>query len=118
MFCILLASGLWAWNYTPRSTYDTEKSSKQTNSGPTSKPGPNNLLRSLGISQLLLTILTLSTAHAQIITRISSAYPVWLWYVVISSQKSNSWMAGYIVQFLAMYGVIQGGLYASFLPPA
>lgn len=115
MYCILVASGSWAWSYKSQEILATKKN--QDKQVP-AQAGSINLLRSLAVSQLLLTALTLSTAHVQIITRISSAYPVWLWYVAISGQKSNARMVGYIVQFMVMYAVIQGGLFASFLPPA
>lgn len=115
MYCILIASGSWAWTYQFQEILAKEE--KQEEHVP-AQAGSINLIRSLGVSQLLLTALTLSTAHVQIITRISSTYPVWLWYVAISAQKSTAWMVGSIVQFMVMYAVIQGGLFASFLPPA
>jgi GPI mannosyltransferase 2 len=75
------------------------------------------ILRNLAVSQLLLTLLTFTTAHVQIITRISSAYPLWLWYSTVSTGKGNA-VVGNLAKFMVMYAVIQGGLFASFLPPA
>lgn len=115
MFCILMKSGLWAWTFSSRKSPTTGKEQADQVSA---SADAFNFVRSFGVSQLLLTALTLTTAHVQIITRISSAYPVWLWYVAISAQKSNGWMVGHMVQFVVMYAVVQGGLFASFLPPA
>jgi|SRR4051812_12544272 phosphatidylinositol glycan class V len=75
------------------------------------------VLRNLAVSQLALTTLTLTTAHVQIITRLASAYPVWLWYLA-SSCKESSLFGKTFVSFMMMYGLIQAGLFASFLPPA
>lgn len=75
------------------------------------------MVRNLAVSQLLLTLITFTTAHVQIITRISSAYPVWLWYAAMSFRKGDA-MAGILTKFMVMYAAIQGGLFASFLPPA
>jgi hypothetical protein len=75
------------------------------------------IVRNLAVSQLLLTLITCTTAHVQIITRLSSAYPVWLWYAVNLSGKGDA-MFGILTKFMVMYAAIQGGLFASFLPPA
>jgi len=77
----------------------------------------SNVIRVLAVSQLLLTTLTLTTAHVQIITRISSAYPVWVWYLATTYNVKGSMARGF-VSFMVMYSIIQGGLFASFLPPA
>ncbi|RDL39606.1 GPI mannosyltransferase 2 [Venustampulla echinocandica] len=84
----------------------------------TSISGVPNVLRNMAVSQLLLTVITLTTAHVQIITRISSAYPVWMWYATWTMQKGNGLAPRSFVRFLVMYAIIQGGLFASFLPPA
>jgi len=68
----------------------------------------------------------LTSYHVQIITRLSSGYPVWYWWLACltledekihlfgrtwhSSRIVSSWMIG--------YALIQAGLFASFLPPA
>ncbi len=79
----------------------------------------SQILRNMAAAQLALVLVTLFTAHVQIITRISSAYPVWMWYAAaVSTRKGDSFHAGLIVKFEVMYAIIQGGLFASFLPPA
>ncbi len=108
------------------------------------------LLQRFALPQLVLTVMAATSFHVQIITRISSGYPVW--YIVLamaiedatvanpgsrrarsnasiasqgvskttarSNQILSSKQVQYVVRGLVMYAVIQGGLYASFLPPA
>jgi phosphatidylinositol glycan class V len=76
------------------------------------------ILRNLAVSQLLLTLLTLTTAHVQIITRLSSAFPVWVWFLAMPSKGGASSLAKNAVRTMVMYGIIQGALFSLFLPPA
>lgn len=104
------------------------------------KPGPTStfthVLARLALPQLVLAVLTATTFHVQIVNRISSGYPVW--YIVLAiavhaepsrSIRGKMMEQGPIVGRLCrnvqmavrasvMYAIIQGGLYASFLPPA
>jgi GPI mannosyltransferase 2 len=116
MFAILVASGLWALRIRPNESATTRY---KVEDAQTSTQGPViQVIRTLAICQLMLVMLTSTTAHVQIITRISSAYPVWLWYVAISCRERNTLRVGGVVKFMVVYSVIQGGLFASFLPPA
>ncbi|KAI8635522.1 glycosyltransferase family 76 protein [Xylariaceae sp. FL1651] len=77
------------------------------------------LLRSMASTQVILTALAITSYHIQIITRLSSAYPVWYWW--LATQLSRNKTAGFgqnVVLFMVMYASIQGALFASFLPPA
>ncbi|PNS20229.1 hypothetical protein CAC42_5679 [Sphaceloma murrayae] len=96
------------------------------------------ILQALAAPQLLLSVLALTNFHVQIINRISSGYPAW--YMVLAmhivnaqdqakqAKSQNSGSPGSlllsaknssrIVKVMTMYAMIQGGLYASFLPPA
>ncbi|EFZ02420.1 mannosyltransferase (PIG-V, glycosyl transferase family 76) [Metarhizium robertsii] len=79
----------------------------------------NTFVRALAGSQVLIAILAITTYHVQIITRISSGYPAWYWWVgscLMDKRRQGYGVA--IVMFMVMYGGIQGGLFASFLPPA
>jgi len=89
-----------------------------------------NVLKRLGILQLVLASIVFTTANVQIITRIASAYPLlYIWiaqqiqsehHVSVKAEKSKT-QTGYaqtITRWMIMYALIQGGLYASFLPPA
>ena len=87
---------------------------------------PRSLLRIIALPQLVLTVLAVTNFHVQIITRIATGYP--LHYVWIASKLCDgsklrllggSWDIGrWTIRWMIMYGVVQGGLYASFLPPA
>ncbi|KAK6813999.1 hypothetical protein RU639_010576 [Aspergillus parasiticus] len=98
------------------------------------------LLRSLAAPQITLAILTFLKHHVQIITRMSSGYPVWyLWLAhalveghslassekvgVCRGKKETQIMKQYryarmTVFYMIVYALIQGVLFASFLPPA
>ncbi|KAF5617658.1 GPI mannosyltransferase 2 [Fusarium sp. NRRL 25303] len=77
------------------------------------------LVRTLAAVQTLLAVLAITNYHVQIISRISSAYPVWYWWVASCLMDKQRQYLGYgIVVFISMYAMIQGGLFASFLPPA
>lgn len=77
-----------------------------------------DILRNLAVSQLILTLLTLTTAHVQIINRLSSAFPVWVWFLAMPAKEGTSSLAKNAVRAMVMYGVIQGALFSLFLPPA
>jgi phosphatidylinositol glycan class V len=116
MISLMTVSGFWALNY---KTNEAIRSSKLQAEGKMRRESEGfPIVRNLAVSQLLLTLLTLTTAHVQIITRISSAYPVWLWYIAAVSQDGRSPLAGNVARFMVIYGVVQGGLFTSFLPPA
>lgn len=84
----------------------------------------NTLIR-LALPQLTAAVVILLCSHVQIITRLSSGYPlIYLWLASklvdgtgakISHEKK--WSKG-IIRWTVMYAMIQGGLFASFLPPA
>ncbi|CZR57088.1 related to Dolichyl-phosphate-mannose-protein mannosyltransferase [Phialocephala subalpina] len=115
MFAILIASGAWAIRYLPdQGSAQAGKIDREAEKELSRER--TNVLRNMAISQLFLVLLTLTTAHVQIITRISSAYPVWLWYLSKSSGEGR--LLGAFAKFMVLYCIIQGGLYASFLPPA
>jgi hypothetical protein len=41
-----------------------------------------------------------------------------MWFLAMSFRKGNSSYANSAVRIIVMYGIIQAGLLASFLPPA
>ncbi|KAG9243687.1 GPI mannosyltransferase 2 [Calycina marina] len=124
MFLVMFKSGTWVvrYGYLPVSApvIQMEKTpSRKLVSEESSISAPSTqVLRNLALSQLLLSTLTLVTAHVQIITRISSAYPVWVWYLASSRGAASSTLTKNSVIFMVVYGLVQGGLFASFLPPA
>ncbi|KAG0648638.1 Glycosylphosphatidylinositol-anchor biosynthesis 18 [Hyphodiscus hymeniophilus] len=114
MIALMTVSGIWALTYRINDKYPPSELQKKINNvGIERFP----ILRNLAVSQLMLTCLTFTSAHVQIITRISSAYPVCLWYLAAQLRKESS-LARNVVRYMVIYAVVQGGLFASFLPPA
>lgn len=95
--------------------------------------GADRLLRSLAAPQFILAVLTLAKHHVQIITRMSSGYPVWYFWIAdllmkeyslvrldkkeVGGQKQGSY-SSMAVTYMISYAAVQGVLFASFLPPA
>ncbi|KAH7151727.1 GPI mannosyltransferase 2 [Dactylonectria estremocensis] len=86
-------------------------------------PGTNEeyriLVRAFAASQTILAVLAITNYHVQIISRVSSGYPAWYWWVAscIMDKERQRW--GYAITiFIVMYASIQGALFASFMPPA
>lgn len=96
---------------------------------------PNQtLLLYLTVPQLILSGLAITNYHVQIITRLSSALPIW--YIVIAAalvsetsrtaesrgQSKVSDASGYLrkglIRFFLGYQLVQAVLYGGFLPPA
>lgn len=77
------------------------------------------VVRSMVFAQVLLVGLAITNYHVQIITRLSSGYPAWYWWVAacLRSPKTRDVGSGLVV-FMVMYALIQAVLFASFLPPA
>jgi phosphatidylinositol glycan class V len=82
------------------------------------QPRFETFVRVLAVSQTALAILAITNYHVQIISRISSAYPVWYWWVANCIVHERRALGKGIATFMVMYAGIQGGLFASFLPPA
>jgi len=114
MTVIMILSGIWALKQTPSKIPKFNRDQKMMIYD-SSGPERLQVLRNMAVSQLALTMLTLTTAHVQIITRISSAYPVWMWYLAMSQRGA---LLGGFIGFIVTYAVVQAGLFASFLPPA
>ncbi|KAI6245252.1 GPI mannosyltransferase 2 [Erysiphe necator] len=119
MYCLIFASGIWALNLTI-----TKNFLKNLDSTGGLKINYRYCLivRNLAISQLILSIVTFTTAHAQIISRTSSSYPVWIWFLtsLLLSQKKSKFepLVKGLTSYLTTYGIVQAGLFSSFLPPA
>lgn len=89
-----------------------------------------HVLRQLAVPQIILAVMAVTSFHVQIINRISSGCV--LWYVVLAilmdgqSGTSRSGLLGVLeggrtelaVKVMVAYAIVQGGLYAAFLPPA
>ena len=110
MLTILLVSGVQIFKEPLRFVKSTQLAGNDT---------VGIFVRSQAAIQVILAILAITTYHVQIITRLASGYPVWYWWVAgCLLDKSRQARGVGIVVFMVMYAGIQGGLYASFLPPA
>lgn len=81
----------------------------------------NKCLTRIAIPQVVLVALALTNFHIQIITRLASGYP--LWYLAVAMWLSNPVKQPPVkpeiaVRFMVIYAMVQGSLFASFLPPA
>lgn len=75
------------------------------------------LVSQIAIPQLVLAGLAITNYHVQVITRLSSGYP-WL-YIWLAKQACQGWKQAEVsIRFFMLYALIQGALFASFLPPA
>ena len=80
----------------------------------------------ISVPQLALALLALTNYHVQVITRLSSGYPLWYWWLastILSEKRGGSPRASLLkpyvlLRWMVVYAVTQGGLFASFLPPA
>ncbi|KAL1839451.1 hypothetical protein VTJ49DRAFT_1489 [Mycothermus thermophilus] len=107
----------------PKSAPSEEKSAKiSSQRSPTSSSSIQSLLTAAAAAQVLLAVLAFTSYHVQIITRLSSGYPLWYWWLagklVQKSTHKDAILANRVVTFAVAYAAVQGGLFASFLPPA
>lgn len=115
---ILIKSG-WEFLWASRDISPSRR--KKTESHDTAKYSDDGLVRSMAAAQVLLAIMALTSYHVQIITRLSSAYPVWYWWLaknIAGEDGRPTGLAKGFVVFMVMYAAIQGVLFSSFLPPA
>ncbi|KAJ4984620.1 mannosyltransferase [Stagonosporopsis vannaccii] len=83
-------------------------------------------LPELALPQLVLALAAATSFHVQIVNRIASGYPVWYLTVAtwLTHRPSNlrienqSNLGHWAVRAMIMYAMIQGVLFANFLPPA
>ena len=84
------------------------------------------LVRRFSLPQAVLAVSALAIYHVQIITRLSSAYPIWYWWLastMVENNKRKVITKGFstpmvVSRWMVTSAIIQGGLFASFLPPA
>lgn len=128
MLYIMWVSALESWNWDDRVIFRNagEKLDEDVRDFKTEVKYGRRMIQSLAIPQAILTVLALTSYHVQIISRLSSGYPVWYWWlaskVIDNSSRyggKRKWNVGkVIVKWMILYALIQGGLFASFLPPA
>lgn len=83
-------------------------------------------LPELALPQLVLALAAATSFHVQIINRVASGYPIWYltvaaWLVDERAGHQGNARTGFgqwAVRAMIMYSMIQGMLFANFLPPA
>ena len=126
MLLILIRSSFWALAFAARQVTSPDTDLREAALLKSCPDVEDQLLPRLAIPQLVLAFLALTNYHVQIITRLSSGYPVWYWWLaslVIRGREVSflriQWRpAVVIVRWMVIYGIVQGALFASFLPPA
>jgi phosphatidylinositol glycan class V len=75
------------------------------------------LFRRLALPQLAVAVLAITSFHVQIVNRISSGYPLWYMHIAraVVADKASAPRA---VRAMVIYALVQGALFAAFLPPA
>jgi phosphatidylinositol glycan class V len=122
MLVILCQSSIWALN----SVAGSAEEESQGEGSVSRDCHRRACLSRLALPQAALAILAFTSYHVQIITRISSGYPLWYWYLaaeILDDGKLGRGDAALlspkkIIQGMVLYGLIQGALFACFLPPA
>ena len=134
MLYILLKSTYWAWRVDASMIAVPSGQGSKVYSGKatlTSATGADlhidrAIVRRFAIPQVVLAALALTSYHVQIINRLSSGYPVWYWWlaslILADGETSVLGMrlhySDIIMRWIVIYAMVQGGLFASFLPPA
>ena len=126
MLYIQLRSGIWALQGRLNSETSVNKGSQENIDLSPRLRIDRTIARNIAMPQIALAALALTSYHVQIITRLSSGYPVWYWWVAsltLENQKialkGREWgTATVISRWMIIYAIVQGGLFASFLPPA
>ena len=132
MLLLMTRSTIWAWMELPKPV-EIHSDDKKTigrfsrnTSRAFNKAMTHALVRRFSLPQAALAVSALAVYHVQVITRLSSAYPVWYWWLaftMVENQKRDAVSKGFnlpmiTIRWIVMYVIIQGVLFASFLPPA
>lgn len=75
-------------------------------------------LPELALPQLVLAFAAGSSFHVQIVNRIASGYPLWYLTVAAWLVEESSHRGQWASRAIVIYSMVQGMLYANFLPPA
>ena len=139
MLALLIISSVWAMGLSAGSISATGRPGLNAGSprqAPVSLHTTRRLLRSLAVPQLVLAMLALTSYHVQVITRISSGY--FIWYFWLATLLTDSELASMesqgpkrlkmvkiglvglarVIRYMVLYAAIQAVLFSSFLPPA
>lgn len=126
MLFILLRSGIWALQGCSNSKASVDEGKQKSIEVIPSARINQGIARRFATPQIVIAALALTSHHVQIITRLSSGYPVWYWWLaslILEDRKvsfmGRKWNVAFVIsRWMVMYAIVQGGLFASFLPPA
>ena len=126
MLFILLRSGLWALQGCSNEEVSVDEGNQKSIEVIPSLRINQGIARRFATPQIVIAALALTSHHVQIITRLSSGYPVWYWWLaslILEDRQISSmgrkWNVAFIIsRWMVIYAIVQGGLFASFLPPA
>ncbi|KAL9127967.1 MAG: hypothetical protein Q9217_003258 [Psora testacea] len=112
MLVIVFLSSKWAWEarqntvqLVPALGVEYKPSPTVRGDSPFHSQFNQAMLRRLALPQIVLGLLALTTYHVQIITRLSSGYPIWYWWL------ASSIMSGKEVELLGQDGATQAERY-------
>lgn len=112
MLFVLIKSGIYVMR-TPSLAVSS------TSSTVASQGSSWRLLQHMALAQIVLAVLVATSYHVQIITRLSSGYPVWYWWLARSLLGGPQKVLGRrVLVFMVIYSLVQAALFGSFLPPA
>jgi GPI mannosyltransferase 2 len=80
--------------------------------------GVHTVIQAAAFAQLLIAVLTFFNHHVQVITRLSSGYPIWYMWLACNVVRGDGKTGANLALFMVMYASVQAVLFASFLPPA
>ncbi|KAF2188463.1 glycosyltransferase family 76 protein [Zopfia rhizophila CBS 207.26] len=79
-------------------------------------------LPQLALPQIVLALAAMTSFHVQVINRLSSGYPIWYIalanWVVSRRDGTGKVESQWAIRGIVMYALVQGMLFANFLPPA
>lgn len=128
MLVVMVWSSMWAWKEPLYFQQTTDVSESFIDAKTATRPPyiAFHYARPFATVQFVLSVLAFTNFHVQIVTRLSSGYPIWYWWLASGLLRSKSTVqAGkspnyfvLVARWIVMYATIQAGLFASFLPPA
>ena len=126
MLFILLRSGIWALQGCSNPKISVDEGKQKSIEVIPSLRVNQGIARRFATPQIVIAAMALTSYHVQIITRLSSGYPVWYWWLaslILEDRKfsfmGRKWSVAFVIsRWMVCYATVQGGLFASFLPPA
>ena len=123
MLWLLLRSGVTFLN-NPAGIQSGEPSAhqKMLSDNQTGKDSAQCCFPQLVLPEIVLALAATTSFHVQVVNRLSSGYPIWLLtlagWVTSQGDGTGRMRTHWVIRGMIMYCLIQGILFANFLPPA